>query len=240
MGVVEEITGRKRAEEARTALLRRIVTAQEEERHRIARELHDQMGQHLAALMLRLGALKERAGDPAIAAEAQRIHEIAGAIGREVHRIALELRPTALDDWGLQRALTSYAAEWSRRARIPLQSRFVGIDRRRLPPAVETALYRTAQEALTNVLKHARAGRVSLIVERRADHVLAIVEDDGRGFDVKAVMSAPDVGARLGLLAMQERVALVGGTLEIESGAGGTSLFVQIPLAAEEESDDRG
>jgi PAS domain S-box-containing protein len=241
MGVVEDITERKRAEGARTALLRRIVAAQEEERHRIARELHDQMGQHLAALMLGLGALREHIQNPVAAAEAQRIHELANRIGQEVHRIALELRPTALDDWGLETALTNYAAAWSRRTRVPVQSRFVGTDRRRLPPPVETALYRTVQEALTNVLKHARAGRVSLIVERRPDHVLAIVEDDGRGFDVEAVMGAPDVGTRLGLLGMQERVALVGGTLEIESSpGGGTSLFVRIPLPDAGEGDDDG
>jgi PAS domain S-box-containing protein len=241
LGVVEDITGRRRAEEARTALMRRIVTTQEEERLRIARELHDQMGQHLAALMLGLGAIKEHARAPVAAAEARRMHDLAGRIGQDVHRIALELRPTALDDWGLQTALTNYAGDWSRRARVPVQARFAGIDRRRLPPAVETALYRTAQEALTNVLKHAGAGRVSLIVERRPDHVLAIVEDDGRGFDVEAVMGAPDAGRRLGLLGMQERVALVGGSLEVESTpGGGTSLFVRIPLGDEGEADQHG
>ncbi len=241
LGVVEDITERKRAEEARTALLRRIVTAQEEERNRIARELHDQMGQHLAALMLGLGALAERVRDPAAAAEARRIHEIADRIGQDVHRIALELRPTALDDWGLEKALTNYAAEWCRRARVQLQTRFVGTGHRRLPPTVETALYRTVQEAMTNVFKHAGAGRVSLIVERRADHILAIVEDDGRGFEVETVMRAPDAAGRLGLLGMQERAALVGGTLEIESSpGGGTSLFVRIPLPEDGEGNCRG
>jgi PAS domain S-box-containing protein len=241
MGVIEDITERKRAEEARTALLRRIVTAQEEERLRIARELHDQMGQHLAALMLGLKATIDHIQNPAAAKEAQRLHDLANRIGQEVHRVSLELRPTALDDWGLQTALTNYAADWSARARIPVQSRFVGIDRRRLPSPVETALYRTVQEALTNVLKHARAARVSLIVERRADQVLAIVEDNGRGFDVEAVMGAPDAGGRLGLLGMQERVALVGGTLEVESRpGGGTSLFIHIPLRDEREAADHG
>ncbi|MBV8605983.1 MAG: PAS domain S-box protein [Singulisphaera sp.] len=241
LAVVEDITGRRRAEEARTALLRRTVTAQEEERLRIARELHDQMGQHLAALMLGLGAIEEHAQDPVAAAEARRMRDLANRIGREVHRIALELRPTALDDWGLQTALTNYAGEWSRRARVTVQTRFAGIDRRRLPAPVETALYRVVQEALTNVLKHAQAGRVSLIVERRPDHVLAIVEDDGRGFDVEAVMGAPDAARRLGLLGMQERVALVRGELEVESSpGGGTSLFIRIPLRDDGEVDEHG
>jgi PAS domain S-box-containing protein len=241
VGIIEEITERKRAEEARTALLRQIVTAQEEERLRIARELHDQMGQHLAALMLGLKATMEHITNPDAAAAAQRMHDLTSRIGQEVHRIALELRPTALDDWGLETALSHYAADWSRRTRVQVQSRFVGIDRRRLPPTVETALYRTAQEALTNVMKHAGAGRVSLIVERRPDHVLAIIEDDGRGFDIEAVMGAPDARNRLGLLGMQERVALVGGTLEIESTpGGGTSLFVRIPLPQAPEANLHG
>ena len=104
---------------------------------------------------------------------------------------------------------------------------------------METALYRTVQEALTNVLKHAQAGRLSLIVERRSDHVLAIVEDNGRGFDVEAVMGEPDAGGRLGLLGMHERVGLVGGILEVESRpGGGTTLFNRIPLEDEREAAD--
>src|SRR3954451_6746710 len=97
-------------------------------------------------------------------------------MGQDVHRIALELRPTALDDWGLETALSNYVTEWSRRCRVMAQVHCTGLNRR-LPAAVETALYRVAQEALTNVLKHARAGRVSLIVERRDGEALALVED---------------------------------------------------------------
>ncbi len=241
MGVVEDITERRRAEEARTALLRRIVTAQEEERLRIARELHDQMGQHLAALMLGLRAAIDHIRDPEAAKEARRLHDLANRIGQEVHRVALELRPTALDDWGLQTALTNYAAEWSRRARIPVQSRFVGIDRRRLPPPVETALYRTVQEALTNVLKHARAGRVSLIVERRPDHVArhhrgrrpGLRRRGGHGRAGRRGEAGParDAGAR----------GAGGGALVFESRpGGGTSLFIRIPLADAGEEADLG
>jgi signal transduction histidine kinase len=114
-----------------------------------------------------------------------------------------------------------------------VQFHCTGIDQPRLPTAVETALYRIAQEALTNVLKHAGAGRVSVIIERRGGQVLGIIEDDGRGFEVESVMRATRAHQRLGLLGMQERVAQVGGTMEIESSpGGGTTLFVRIPLAA--------
>jgi signal transduction histidine kinase len=173
--------------------------------------------------MLGLGAMREHIQNPVAAKEAQRMHDLASRIGQEVHRIALELRPTALDDWGLQTALTNYAGDWSRRARVPVQTRFVGIDRRRLPPAVETALYRTAQEALTNVLKHAGAGRVSLIVERRPDHVLAIVEDDGRGFDPAVARQSTGFG----LTSMRERAAALPGAFDISSAEGrGTAVTV--------------
>ena len=111
-------------------------------------------------------------------------------------------------------------------------------DRHRLPAAVETVLYRVAQEALTNVLKHARASRVSVIVARRDDHVLAIVEDDGRGFEAEAVLRDPNARRRLGLLGMEERVTQLGGTLEIESSpGGGTSLFIRVPLPGEGKAD---
>jgi signal transduction histidine kinase len=109
-----------------------------------------------------------------------------------------------------------------------------GFDDQRLPPPVETALYRVVQEALTNVLRHAHAQRVSVLLERHHDHVLAIVEDDGQGFDAEATMNAPDAQRRLGLLGMQERVALVEGTFEIESTpGGGATVFVRVPLTAE-------
>ena len=147
------------------------------------------------------------------AAEAPRLHDLANRIGQEVHRIALELRPTALDDWGLQTAPDELRRRTGPHAPGSRSSpALVGIDRQRLPPPVETALYRTAQEALTNVLKHAQAGRVSLIVERRGDHVLAIVEDNGRGFDVGGGDGRAGCRGRLGLLGMQERVGLVGGS----------------------------
>jgi signal transduction histidine kinase len=138
----------------------------------------------------------------------------------------LELRPTALDDLGLQAALVNYTEGWSERTGIELDFHSVGLDVNRLPPAIETAIYRVIQEALTNILKHATAQRVSVVLQRKIDFVSALVEDDGRGFDAEAV----DVN-RLGILGMRERVALVGGTLVVESGLNqGTTVIARIPL----------
>lgn len=238
VSTIHDVSERMRAEVTRAELLRRLVTLQEEERHRIARELHDQMGQHLTAFLLGLETLKGQIRDPTGEGAIQRLRDLADRMGQDVHRIALELRPTALDDWGLQTALGHYVADWSRRSHTMAQLHCSGIDRCRLPAAVETALYRVAQEALTNVLKHSRASRVSVIVERREEMALAIIEDNGRGFEVEAVLGDPDARNRLGLLGMEERVMQVGGTLEIESSPGrGASLFIRIPLSGKGKTD---
>jgi PAS domain S-box-containing protein len=231
VGVTLDITERKQAEEARKELLRRIVTAQEEERRRIALELHDQMGQHLTALTLGLKSLSDVCRDltPAQDRIAQ-LQAMTGQLVRETHSLALELRPPALDDLGLHTALSNYIEQWSERSLIPIDFHSANLDEGRLPSHIETTLYRIIQESLTNVLKHAEAHRVSLILERHADRVFAIVEDDGSGFDVEAVMCEPIKKRGLGLLGMRERVALVDGTLNIEASPGvGTTVFVRIP-----------
>ncbi len=221
----------------RRGLLRRLGTAEEEQRHRIARELHDQMGQHLAALRLGLKSLEGNPGQPGLL---RRLQDLMNQVGKEVHRIAMELRPTALDDLGLPTALRNYVEEWSERSGIATDLRAPDGEAERLPAHVETAVYRIVQEALTNVLRHARASRVSVIVERRADHLLAIVEDNGTGFDVDAAPAPARGPGNLGLLGMRERAALAGGTLEIESSPGkGTTVFARVPLS-EGEGAGRG
>ena len=228
---------------ARREAVQQLINAKEAERHRIARELHDQMGQHLTALSLGLKVLKDGTDTPESSPARQRLQqlqELADLIGREMHHLALELRPTALDDLGLQTALGNYVEEWSGRSGVGVDFHSTGLDEKRLPSPIETALYRVVQEGLTNVLKHAQARRVSLILQCSSDQVLAIVEDDGRGFDAEAAISTRGPRGRLGLLGMRERVALVGGTLTIESTPGrGTTLFARIPLSAngEEASD---
>lgn len=221
---------RLRAEDARRELLRRLVTAQEQERRRISQELHDQMGQQLAALMIGLKTLDaDSYGRQAALATLRQLQGLTGQLSREVHTLAWGLRPPALDDLGLRTALFNYVEEWAERSRVAVDFHSSGFGGERLPFSHETALYRIAQEALTNVLKHSGADRLSVILERRADHVLAVVEDNGRGFDAEA----PARGRRLGLVGMRERAELLGGTLNIESTPGvGTSVFVRIPVGA--------
>lgn len=228
----EQFSERERAEQARQFLLRRLVTAQEEERRRIARELHDQMGQDLTVLMLGLKALHNAApADSPIHVPVEALQDLATQIGREVRTLALQLRPPALDDLGLVATLANYVEEWSARMLVAVDFHTIGMEEQRLPPAIETALYRLAQEALTNVLKHAQATSVSVIIERRANAVHMIVEDDGVGFDVAAARNSAHTEHRLGLVGMDERVAQHGGTLTIESTPeNGTTVFVRIPL----------
>ncbi|HEX5273169.1 MAG TPA: PAS domain S-box protein, partial [Gemmataceae bacterium] len=234
-----EAEAHRQSEAARRELLRRLADAQEEERHRIARELHDQMGQHLAALGLGLKALKDGEPDPSgDHGRLQQLQELTDLIGKEVHDLALKLRPTALDDLGLPTALENYLEDWSARAGVEVDFQSAGQEAGRLPPAVETALYRAVQEALTNVLKHARARHVSVVLRRTTDQALAVVEDDGCGFDPDAVTGA--AAGRLGLLGMRERLGLVGGTLTVESTPGaGTTVIARVPLRAGGDGEAR-
>jgi len=233
----DEAQRRAQAEAVRTGLLRRLASAQEDERSRIARELHDQLGQYLAALGVGLRLVGEAIppSSPAAARLAQ-LREMTEAVGRETHRLAVELRPAALDDNGLWAAVRQYVEDWSARAGVVVDFCPTGSDAR-LPGPVETAVYRLVQEALTNVLKHAAAGRVGVILGRAADHLHLTIEDDGRGFDPDAAAAA----GRLGLLGMGERVAQFGGHLSVESAPGrGTAVVIRIPLAADGAEGHRG
>jgi PAS domain S-box-containing protein len=226
-----EIARRERAEADRRDLQQRLTSAQEDERRRIARELHDEMGQHLTALGLGLKVVKDETPHPSPARDRlQALQALTDRIGREVHQLALELRPTALDDLGLRAALANYVEGWGERAGVEVDFQATGLDGERLPAPVETALYRVTQEALTNVSRHAGAGRVNVALLRAPGHVSAVVEDDGRGFDPEAAADPAD-GHRLGLLGMRERATLVGGTLAIESAPGrGTTVIARVPL----------
>jgi PAS domain S-box-containing protein len=231
-GICLDVTDYKYAEGVRWELQRQLVGAQEEERRRISRELHDHLGQHLAALILGLQELRESAAEGVDRSRLLQLQLLANAMASEVHDFALELRPAVLDDLGLYSALEQYAEQWSARHDIPVEMHAAGLAEQRLPPAIEIALYRIAQEGLTNVARHAAAAHVSLIVERTDDGVQLILEDDGRGFPVDAVPRDPLGTRRLGLVGMRERAALAGGTLDIESSPGrGTTLFARIPLS---------
>lgn len=205
--------------------LRRVVEGQELERARLARELHDETGQALTSILLGLKRVEDAPdGESAKGAARDLRPQIVDTL-QNVRRLAVELRPTALDDFGLVPALERLAASFAEGSgiRVDLEA---AIGEERLPPEVETALYRIVQEALTNVAKHAGASRVSIVLNRRNGAVGAVVEDDGRG------IAAGGSGADgLGLVGMRERVGLLGGRLTIESSDGsGTTIAVEVPL----------
>jgi signal transduction histidine kinase len=228
-GTFQEITGRKEAERERDDLRRKLMDAQENERLRLAHELHDQTGQILTASLLELKQLGSKVGkddDKSI----QRLREQLEEIGRTVHRIAHELRPTAIEDLGLQAALANHISDWSAQYSIPVDFHCNkdGLDR--LSGEIQTAVYRIVQEALTNVARHASGvTAVSVILDRMETALNLTIEDDGCGFDVERPRTGAN-GGGLGLAGMRERAGLIGGTFEIESSEGtGTTLFVRIP-----------
>jgi signal transduction histidine kinase len=205
--------------------LRRVVETQELERRRLARELHDETGQALASILLGLKALEERTDDASARAAIEELRELVVSTLQDVRRLAVELRPSVLDDFGLVAALERLAQSFSEQSGIAVDFQAALADER-LPEEAETALYRIVQESLTNVVKHARARRVSILVTRKDGAVKAVVEDDGQGFDPDA---AGDDG--FGLVGMRERLALLGGRLEIEASAeAGTTIAAEVPV----------
>jgi PAS domain S-box-containing protein len=230
----QNISERKRAEEERKRLLQRLMTAHEDERRYLSRELHDNLGQYLSALLLGLESLA-RVPDLSAAAlnQLSYLKETTKQFELDVHSVALELRPTTLDDLGLEAALSSFAREWSKRHENKIRivynsSRFANPDKR-LAFDVEVAIYRVVQEALTNASRHSNAEVVSIILERNDRQVRVTIEDDGVGFDVEKLMSSALENPRLGLRGMQERVQMLGGEFKIDSGAG-TTIVVTVPL----------
>ena len=204
--------------------LRRVVEAQELERRRLARELHDETGQALTSILLGLKALEERVeGDEARSA-AHELRELVVSTLQDVRRLAVELRPTALDDFGLVAALERLTASFAEQTGITVDFE-AALAEDRLSGEVETALYRIVQESLTNVVKHAQAQRVSVLLTKDGRLVKAIVEDDGRGFE-----AGEDDAVGFGLVGMRERLALLGGRLEVESGASGTTIAAEVSV----------
>ena len=216
----------------RDALRRKLLYAQEEERRRIARELHDQMGQNLTALNVGLKSLLDRQSRSGLESQVQHLQELATQTARDLHRVAVELRPSALDDLGLVKAIRAFTETWSTRYGIEVdfeagQYRPAGIS-----SEIETNLYRIIQEALNNVAKHSGATHVAVVLRRTAKHVHAIIEDDGRGFDHHVPSQSGNGSGRLGLLGIQERLGMVGGSLKIESvPESGATLIVRIPVS---------
>lgn len=209
-------------------LLQWVIAAQEEERKRVARELHDHTGQSLTSLLLGLRRLEAAETLEEARADIEQMRQHTARALDELHQLAFELRPSALDDLGLQVALQRYADDFARRTGIALEVQLNALSGIRLEPAPEIALYRIVQEALTNVAKHARAKTASVLAQSRAGSLRLIIEDNGCGFVV------PDpgdgTGKHFGLIGMYERVALIGGKLTVESSPGrGTTIYVELP-----------
>lgn len=212
------------------ALSRHLVEIQEAERAHVARELHDETGQALSSLLLSLSMLEQEASNPrAVRKHVANLKTTVNGMLEDLHQLATNLRPAALDLLGLVPALEQYIETFSEQHAIPIQFETVGpVFESRLPPEVEIALYRIVQEALTNVLRHAQATRIDVLLEQRGSQVVAIIEDDGVGFDAEAARQS----GRLGLLGMRERAEMLGGQLTIESAPGmGTTIYVEIPYA---------
>ncbi len=209
------------------SLSHRLVQIQELERRHIARELHDEAGQALTSLMVGLRLLEREVNDPDLVID--RVIELkrtTNNVLENLHRLAMDLRPASLDHLGLIAALRQYIESFNHQHNLNTQFEVVGLDDKRLASTVETNLYRIVQEALTNVVKHAQASRVDVLLERRGDQVVTIVEDNGIGFDIETA----DQNRHLGLLGMQERAEMLDGTLVIESIINtSTTLYVEIP-----------
>jgi PAS domain S-box-containing protein len=236
-----EVAERRAAQERIAHLLGRLIDAEEQERRRLSRELHDTLGQHLAVMTLELKSIESAERCPARVRERiERVRETARRLEDDVDRLAYTLRPLELDSMGLADALKRYAAEWSAQSGIAVDIHVHGLAREPLSDAIDTTVYRVVQEALTNVRKHAGASRVGVIVERRGKELRAIVEDDGCGFDPTATSASEARRKGLGLRGMAERAALVGGRIDVESARGkGSTLFLTLPLDVESPVRER-
>jgi len=222
-------TANKRLE----ALSRELIQSQEEERKRIAQELHDELGQALTAITLDLNIIERDLGQEIPQGIRKRLagtRAIADELDQKASDLALDLRPSLLDDLGLAPTLTWYVDRFSQRAEIEVKFEVIGREKR-LSPEIETAFYRITQEALTNVARHARAKNVQMVLELRPKMVKVIIEDDGKGFDLNKLRKSQSLSQGLGLIGIQERVSLLGGRLEIHSNPGeGTRIEIEIPL----------
>ena len=238
--LVAEIRERRATEEKITALFRRLVSAQDEERRRISRDIHDRIGQQITALKMRLEALHTSGkGDVSRGEEVAVAFQLAEEIDRSLTALTWDLRPSgALENFGLATALENLVSGWSARFGIAAEFQDQGAQTLRLPLDVATNLYTLVQEALHNVVKHADARHVGVLLQAQSDQTVLIVEDDGRGFDPAQVSSNPEKPG-LGLTSMRERAMLCGGTLEIDAAPGrGTTIFVRLPLIGEPLATD--
>jgi PAS domain S-box-containing protein len=246
--IARDITERKQAEAARAQLARleaseaahrllleRVFETQEQERRRIARELHDEAGQLMASVLVGLRALDDANSIDEAKAQAQRLRAVAVKALDEVGRLARGLHSAVLDDHGLGVALQQYVADYSTTHKIAVHLALDETDARNLSSAVQLAVFRVVQEALTNVVKHSGATAIRVRVACAPNRLKTTIADNGRGFEAAAVSAHSE--AHLGLQSMRERVAILGGTLRIRSGAQGTTIAVRVPLGPGDPSE---
>ena len=235
MAIVTDLRERKGSEATRLGLMTRLLSAEDDERRRIARELHDETGQSLTALLVGLRAIEDRIVKADARATVRRLRAIAAQTMDNVGRLARGLHPAVLDDVGLLAAVRRHVGDYRRTFNIDVALRCSPRFPTRFSPLVQTMMYRVLQEALTNVARHARARHVGVALKHGAGGLGLVVQDDGVGFDVAAAFNE---GSGLGLHGMRERAALLGGSADIESRVGGGSVIrVQIPVAAAGRQD---
>lgn len=222
-----------RLAEHRQNVAAQIIRAQEEERKRIARELHDETAQSLTSIAVSLETLEQQfaaeGNDGPLLGRLRYTKEVAQSTLDETRRLMYDLRPSVLDDLGLVPALRWFVSHRVQSVGLKADFQATGLEQR-LPEELETALFRILQEAITNVVKHAKASSLQISLTQEADRIVALVSDDGRGFHPVHVAGKPERDRGLGLFGMQERAALVGGTVELESAPGrGTLVRVTVP-----------
>jgi signal transduction histidine kinase len=228
LAIVTDLTHRNAAEAARRDLMKRLISAEADERRRIARELHDETGQSLTALLVGLRAIAQMTGRPEVHEAAMRLRDVAAQTIDDVGRLARGLHPAVLDDKGLGAAARRYATDYVGLYGTAVEFTGGAVDSPRLPPLTAATMFRILQETLTNVARHSDATRVRVQLTRGPSTLTLVVVDNGVGFDVP---SATDAQTGLGLSGMQERVTLLGGALRIASTSGhGTEVHVRLPL----------
>lgn len=237
VGTASDISARVQAEEARKKLLHSVVAAYEEERKRVARELHDQLSQQLIAMNLVLESLKaESSLSERAVRQVEGLQRELDELAGEVTRIEWNLHPAALEGADLYEAIQNQVEQWSERARIQLLTD-IDVNQDKLSLPAKTCLFRLIQESLTNIYKHSKAREVTLSLKERGGEVLLVIADDGVGFDLREQQERAASG--LGLRSMRERVELLGGHFDIETSRGsGTSIFARLPLTEEMEVED--
>ncbi|EFO79487.1 hypothetical protein OSCT_2613 [Oscillochloris trichoides DG-6] len=228
----QEIAAREASEQARHRLIDQLVVAQEEERRHISYELHDQLGQDFAVLLLSLQLLEEKVAtnDELI----QKIHQMRTTIiqmEQYIRKLAMQLHPLAIDNLGIDSVLQNYIEQWSERTNIPIDKYFNLPSEKGIPLSVQMTIYRVIQESLSNIFKHSHASRVNLVLDHDDHQIRIIIEDNGIGFNAPTTRESLNLEHHLGLMGMWDRITLLGGTLLIESTIGrGTSIFASIPL----------